>query len=130
MAPALLLGCLQVKFLFATIDKCWALLQPGGFLVIQSMLCKVLTFKFHNLETVHYPQEILPYIAWVCPGSWYIGVIAVQTTGKRNKPLWVWRKLAAAAPSPVRFEDAVAVWGYRVRRSLLSIAHSHQHRTF
>ncbi len=41
----LILCGLQVKFLFATIDKCWALLQPGGFLVIQSMLCKVPTFQ-------------------------------------------------------------------------------------
>jgi hypothetical protein len=39
---ALLIFCAQVKFLFATIDKCWSLLQPGGFLVVQSMLCKVL----------------------------------------------------------------------------------------
>jgi hypothetical protein len=61
-------------------------------------------------------QEILPYIAWLCPGSWYIGVIAVQTTGKRNKPLWVWKKLPTVSSSPARFEDAVAVWGYRVRR--------------
>jgi hypothetical protein len=61
----------------------------------------------------------LPYIAWICPGSWYIGVIAVQTTGKRNKPLWVWRKLAAASASPARFEEAVAVWGYRVSSSVL-----------
>jgi hypothetical protein len=70
--------------------------------------------KFRKCITAHTPQEILPYIAWACPGSWYIGVIAVQTTGKRNKPLWVWKKMAAGPPSPVRFEDAVAVWGYRV----------------
>ena len=38
----------------------------------------------------------------------------MQTTGKRNKPLWIWKKMAAGAPSPVRFEDAVSVWGYRV----------------
>jgi hypothetical protein len=105
----------QVKFLFATIDKCWALLQPGGFLVIQSMLCKVFCAKNNYAKRVHSHQEILPYIAWVCPGSWYVGVIAVQTSGKRNKPLWVWRKMGITVPSPVRFEDAVAVWGYRVR---------------
>jgi hypothetical protein len=40
----------QVKFLFATIDKCWALLQPGGYLVIQSMLCKVLNFATEPLK--------------------------------------------------------------------------------
>jgi hypothetical protein len=42
--------------------------------------------------------------------------MAVQTTGKRNKPLWVWKKLDTVSSSPARFEDAVAVWGYRVRR--------------
>ena len=119
---ALILLC-QVKFLFATIDKCWALLQPGGFLVIQSMLCKVFTrAKNTYAKRVHSHQEILPYIAWLCPGSWYVGIIAVQTSGKRNKPLWVWRKMGTTVPSPVRFEDAVAVWGYRVRRMARRVA--------
>ena len=87
--------------------------------MIQSMLCKVRLIRQGGVSLFSEAdgqQEILPYIAWLCPGSWYVGVIAVQTTGKRNKPLWVWKKLATVSSSPARFEDAVAVWGYRVRR--------------
>ena len=87
--------------------------------MIQSMLCKVRVIRQGGVSLFSEAdgqQEILPYIAWLCPGSWYVGVIAVQTTGKRNKPLWVWKKLATVSSSPARFEDAVAVWGYRVRR--------------
>ena len=60
-------------FLYPTIDACIELLRPGGFLVIQSILVK----KIH------------PYIL---PKLKYVGVISVKTSGKRNKPLWVWTK--------------------------------------
>jgi 16S rRNA G966 N2-methylase RsmD len=60
-------------FLYPTIDACIELLRPGGFLVIQSILIKM----------------IHPYLL---PRLKYVGVISMKTSGKRNKPLWIWTK--------------------------------------
>lgn len=65
-----------VKFLFASLHKCWMLLDNFKYLVIQSILSK----------------EINAYIRIKFEDATFLGAISVKTGSGRNKPMWIWVK--------------------------------------
>lgn len=65
-----------VLFLCRTLQRCWLLLRPGGFLIIQSLLA----------------SEINAYVRARLISASYLGTISVRTGTGRFKPMWIWMK--------------------------------------
>jgi len=64
------------EFLYKTLDKIWKTIKKEGYLIVQSILNKVIN----------------PYIYTNLPNASYAGCIAVRTMAGRNKPMWIWKK--------------------------------------
>ena len=64
-----------VYFLFRMINRCWNLLKPNGFLIIESILF----------------EEICCYIRYRFPEALFLGTVSVKTSS-RNKPMWIFMK--------------------------------------
>jgi glutathione synthase/RimK-type ligase-like ATP-grasp enzyme/16S rRNA G966 N2-methylase RsmD len=65
-----------IKFLYATLDRIWKTIKKEGYLIVQSILNKVIN----------------PYIYAYLSNASYAGVISVRTMAGRNKPMWIWKK--------------------------------------
>lgn len=65
-----------IEFLYKTLDKIWKTIKKEGYLIVQSILNKVIN----------------PYIYTNLPNANYAGCIAVRTMAGRNKPMWIWKK--------------------------------------
>jgi GNAT superfamily N-acetyltransferase len=79
-----------LQFMFPTLERTWAMIRPGGFLVIQSILI----------------NRLAPFIEYRFADAFYCGAIAIECS-TRFKPMWIWSKLPeATAPTRVALTAA------------------------
>ena len=79
------------NFLYKTIDKCWELLEYGGFLVVQSILF----------------YEIFLYIKFKVNDAQFLGPVSVKTDSGRLKPMWIWYKSNTESPNDIKINPIV-----------------------
>jgi predicted RNA methylase len=77
------------NFLFATLDRCWSMVRPGGFFVLQSILV----------------ENIAPYVEFKFRDAFFCGPIGVEVSN-RKKPLWIWCKIDPANLTPTQQQES------------------------
>eukprot|EP00730_Choanoeca_flexa_P019783 TRINITY_DN9675_c0_g1_i3.p1 TRINITY_DN9675_c0_g1~~TRINITY_DN9675_c0_g1_i3.p1 ORF type:complete len:583 (+),score=94.02 TRINITY_DN9675_c0_g1_i3:1344-3092(+) len=96
-----------VRFLFASLRRAWAALTPNGHMVIH----------LTDVYKTKVCEKMCLMLQWQLPDFEYVGVICSFGAAKRGRPIWVFRKLAAANAN---FTDRSAIAEHELKRTAMS----------
>ena len=83
----------MVFFLFAAMKNAWDHLRVDGHLVLH----------ITDVGRTRVCEAMCLYAEWMLPNSLYLGVISSLAGARKNRPMWVWRRLAAK--SEIHFQS-------------------------
>jgi 16S rRNA G966 N2-methylase RsmD len=81
-----------LNFMHPTLARCWELVRPGGYFIVQSILI----------------NRIAPYIEATFADAFYCGPISVEVS-TRNKPMWIWCKVESIYLTPKQQHESMGL---------------------